>query len=374
MKLRQIRYGCLTMLVFLLLSSVFSVTAYAHEKIDTDQIMSLTVINQTDSVSIKGAEFQLYRVANVTENGIFQAEADFRDSNVSLSTDATEESWSARAVTLEAYLVEKAAENSPISPVSSATTDEKGVATFYNLHGGLYLLTGKQMTVGQTTYTPLATLISLTYLEEGNASRNYVPSVSVKNSTSPNYVPSVSIKNLTKPIRDKFINLSVIKIWKDTGYENQRPSKITVTLYRDGVEYSTVDLDVTNNWKYTWKDVESNARWHLVEKNISSNYTVTSVLDGKTFVVTNTYGKTLPDNPIIPTPTTSSQVETNTNDKKPSDNPITPSDNPIIPIPDTLPQTGQLWWPVSLLSVCGLALFLIGCGIRRKGSSRHEEK
>jgi LPXTG-motif cell wall-anchored protein len=38
-----------------------------------------------------------------------------------------------------------------------------------------------------------------------------------------------------------------------------------------------------------------------------------------------------------------------------------------------LPQTGQLWWPIVVLAMAGLAMILLGVGIRRRGNDHHEE-
>lgn len=63
------------------------------------------------------------------------------------------------------------------------------------------------------------------------------------------------------------------------------------------------------------------------------NYTVEITQEGKVFVVTNTY---VPEKPTTPSK------------------------------PDTsLPQTGQLWWPVPVLLAVGLLFVVIGL-IRRR--------
>ena len=55
-------------------------------------------------------------------------------------------------------------------------------------------------------------------------------------------------------------------------------------------------------------------------------------------------------------------------------NPFTPGtpSNPGEP-GEEVPQTGQLWWPVPILAVSGMALFLLGWARQRKWSGSHEE-
>ena len=65
--------------------------------------------------------------------------------------------------------------------------------------------------------------------------------------------------------------------------------------------------------------------------------------EGTTFVVTNTYDEGTPENPEQP-------------------------ENPDQPGNPTLPQTGQLWWPVPVLVAGGLLLIVIGL-LRRRGNT-----
>ena len=39
----------------------------------------------------------------------------------------------------------------------------------------------------------------------------------------------------------------------------------------------------------------------------------------------------------------------------------------------TIPETGQLWWPVPILAGAGMILFVIGWILHRKWSQEHEE-
>lgn len=76
------------------------------------------------------------------------------------------------------------------------------------------------------------------------------------------------------------------------------------------------------------------------------DYTVLVTQEGTTFVVTNTYDEGTPENPEQP-------------------------ENPDQPGNPTLPQTGQLWWPVPVLVAGGLLLIVIGL-LRRRGNT-HEK-
>jgi hypothetical protein len=259
-------------------------------------------------------------------------------------SDDSDDEWYARAATLEGYVVERLADGNPIPPDATGKTDDNGMLIFNDLPRGLYLMIGSQTVIDNTVYTPLAALISLPNFDDnGNG----------------DYSPTAYVKNEPMPLSDddEYINLTAVKVWKDEGYENERPNNVTVTLYRNDEEYETVTLSAENNWKHTWTVLEDASRWILVEKNVPAEYTVTSVQEGKAFVVTNTYKETTPpDNP----PPETNPPETN------------PPEETDVPSGSGLPQTGQLWWPVSLLAMCGLVIFMVGFGIRRKGGGRHE--
>jgi hypothetical protein len=191
---------------------------------------------------------------------------------------------------------------------------------------------------------------------------------------------------------------------------------------QDGKQYDKVVLNKDNNWRYRWENLNKDSKWELAEENVPTNYTVTSVLDGNSFIVTNTRTKTsrsgggskrtegttkatteattevttatktpniVPDdtaqehgNPVTPEEVT--EVTTNEFDEdipRLDDNPDeiseeseddeivtapdgTPSSTPVS-IPKTsksgnLPQTGQLWWPIPLSLICGLVFLMLG--------------
>jgi hypothetical protein len=195
-------------------------------------------------------------------------------------------------------------------------------------------------------------------------------------------------------------------------------------LFKDGEEYDEVELNEKNSWYYSWKKLDADARWQLGEVSVPDGYTVISESTGNTFVVTNTLTtKTTtstpksgsprkpgtpsvlnpqtpndsnpnPDNPDGTTPRTPDDVSVSPNtpsditeesSETPSINPDNPSDvtdmSPNIPQSETepnnpnhnpsLPQTGQLWWPIPLLSFGGLLFLAVGIYLK-KGKTNEE--
>ena len=71
----------------------------------------------------------------------------------------------------------------------------------------------------------------------------------------------------------------------------------------------------------------------------------------------------------IPKPEVAEKEPTPTPTQTPSKTPTpTPPGNTPPSGGGKLPQTGQLWWPVPVLVICGLFLFLLGLRIKRRNS------
>jgi hypothetical protein len=329
--------------------------------------------------------------------------ADFQNTGVSITSQ--DSSWANQAATLEAYVVERSANGEPISCAASGTTDSSGKVSFSNLPSGLYLLVSDQKTQGSVIYKSSAVLLTLPYQEVSGGW---------------NDAPTIYAKNSIRETRESLVDLTVVKVWQDTGYTENRPQSVTVTLYQDEEALETVTLSESNSWRHTWKDLNALSDYYLVEQNVPTGYTVTTVQDGTTFVVTNTYNPSpnptpsptpTPSTTPTPTPTTTpstAPTPTPSTSPSPSSSPVPdvspePSVSPSVsPVPVTtsptapttspttitttakpttsptttttttkLPQTGQLWWPVTILALLGLLLLLLGWGIRGRGDD-HE--
>ncbi len=120
--------------------------------------------------------------------------------------------------------------------------------------------------------------------------------------------------------REMDMDISVVKRWVGDRVAD-RPASITVHLVLDGKDYGDpVKLNYVNKWSYTWENLPPK-NWYVREDNYP-RYSTVIVKDGNTFVITNTWKK--------------------------------------------IPQTGQLWWPVTALTVAGLSFLCLGMLRRRK--------
>lgn len=361
MKLRQF-FKTLTMLLLVLtLCPAFS--ALAYQPIDTGQETALTVYFGKDGVHFSGAEFQLYRVADVSSSAQFTLTGDFSRYPVSLK-ELDSAGWRALAQTLEAY-----AARDKLTPLHTAITGKNGRAEFSSLTTGLYLVTGQRYESQGYTYTPQPFLIALPSLTDEN-SWKYTMAVSCKYDSDSN-------------TEEDTIERKVLKVWRDDGNEEKRPEQIVVQLLRDGEVYDTVTLSNDNNWRYTWPELSADHHWQVVEHRTPEDYTVLIEREGITFVMTNTCLQDIPDTPP-PGDNTPPDSNTPPDDNTPPEEHIPdepppqgglfpPVEEEILddPVPRSpgqaiLPQTGVLWWPVPLLACSGLLLFLTGWGKRRK--------
>lgn len=305
------------LLSLLLLWTVLPAGVFAREKIDLEQKTSLTI-----QYPCAGAQFRIYRVADISEYGEYTRTPEFEEYAVDLE-QSDQNGWRALASTLAGYVKRdgKEAQDTKI-------TDADGKAYFKDLSAGLYLVLGEQAEDDTFKYEAEASLIALPDLDENDL---WVYDVTA----SPKYE-----KDPLKPDED-VTQKKIIKIWKD-GNSKNRPKDIQVQLLKDGKVADTVTLNADNNWKYQWDNLDNSAAWQVVEQTVPSGYTVAVEKEADTFTITNTKA--------------TGKTGGSTNTTKP-----TPKNSKS----GKLPQTGQLWWPVGMLSVTGMLLFLIGY-IRRK--------
>ncbi len=118
----------------------------------------------------------------------------------------------------------------------------------------------------------------------------------------------------TEPEPKPPVNLSVKKVWNDTN-ANVRPDSVTVTLYDGETAKETVILNESNNWSYTWQELSPEGNWQVIEVNIPKGYTPSYHSENGVVTITNT---------------------------------------------GTLIQTGQLNWPIPVLTGLGAVLLTLG--------------
>lgn len=282
----------------------------AADRIDTGRECSLNILYMTDEdTSIAGAVFSLYRVASVSEQGEFTPEPEFKKYVDYVEGGLDEPGWHSLANVLPGYVVLDPA----IQPYRNKTgeyctgaVDEKGWLTFGHLETGLYLVMGQSTELGNNFFGVKYSMVSL-------------PTLNVQEVWD--YDPIISPKE--EYIGSESINLTVQKSWSGDN-ETERPAQITVQLLRDGElmdgDYATVILNKDNNWEHTWIGLPPDS-YTVVENPVPDGYTPSYERKENLVIIVNT---------------------------KPA------------PGGGKLPQTGLLWWPVPVLALAGMTLFLAG--------------
>lgn len=281
-----------------------------------------------------GSQIDLYYVGTRVEDGSLSLTDEFSGYPVDLrDVDA--------ASTLQGYV-----QRDQLTPVSSAITEilpgsVDATATFSSLEKGVYLAIGSAVISNNMRYTPAPTLFQLPQKLDGAI---IVQDVEIDG--------KFSISNL-----EAYSTLSVVKIWKDSDGNplTKHPSSVRVQLLRDGMVVETIVLNKRNSWSYCWDNLDTAYDWFIVEDEVPEGYIVAILQDSQgCFTVTNILdGEPGPIPAPTPTETDGDGKETSGNaDKDPG---------------KRIPQTGQLWWPVSFLALGGLTFVVVGLSRRKRG-------
>lgn len=293
---------------------VLPVNALAAGSIDLNHAHSLTVTAVFDGTPISGMQFDAYLIATVDESGEltvldryeeYADDLDIRGKN--------DEGWQEMAQILAREIML----DSTLEPTCSAVTDADGVAVFSEIPMGLSLVLGSTMEKDGYVYSTSPFFVMLP--EQDLSSNTW------------NYDVVANAKPGQEPAKEDY---EVIKVWKDDCHKDQRPESITINLICDGEVYDTITLPHNGAWRYTWEDLETNHQWTVTEETVDGYRDPEIRQEGNTFIITNTCSK--------PTP-------------------------PPKPDKPSLPQTGQLWWPVPMLIAVGMLLVVIGL-VRRRGT------
>ena len=259
-------------------------------------------------------------------------------------TDAARRArWQSIAATLAPYA------NTGVAPTAVRYTLD-GQVRLSGMTPGLYLLCADPIVVKEADadyrYTYQPTFVMLPYYENG----------------AWNYDREFTFEEGNALLSPKFryekedYQYEVYKRWSSDSTD-VRPSRVQVDIYRDDVLDRTVYLDASNNWRYAW--TAGSGEWTVVERYTTDGYSVriTSEKTGS-YTIDNTYN---------PPP----EEEGNRRNPPPEEVPgevlgtrriptFEPLETPEVLGSRRLPRTGQLDWPVPILTIVGLVLFAAG--------------
>ena len=142
--------------------------------------------------------------------------------------------------------------------------------------------------------------------------------VTVPGITSDGYVYEINASPKTEVAR--LTSLTIKKVW-NTDASTEAADRVTVQLLRNGNVVETAILNAQNNWQVTYADMPESDAYSIKEVDVPKGFTATYQQKGYVFTVTNT---------------------------------------------STLIQTGQLMWPIPVLSICGMLLIAVGITLLQK--------
>ncbi len=221
-------------------------------------------------------------------------------------------------------------------PFTIKSSDKSGSVVFDNLVPGVYLIVPSGNIPDY--FVPSPFVINIPLFDKENKSWVYdviaTPKMQIYESQG---TPDVTY-------------LSVKKLW-DT--EGGHPDSVTVSLLCDYREVERVVLNESNKWYYRWDNLSKRHSWSVVESQVPDGFRVFYETSSNTVKITNK-GKT-PPGTTLP-------------DEGPSEKPSTEPTTK----PEELVDTGQLNWPVPVLSAAGLLLFSAGWALLNFGKKDEE--
>lgn len=171
-------------------------------------------------------------------------------------------------------------------------------------------------------------------------------------------------------IPDDDPTISIRKVWVE-DIEEDRPDSILVEIYHDEELYDTIEVEEKYRWRASYDIPEryENDDWWVQEADVPEGYEdyIDETRDN-VFVITNTYVG-------VEEESSEESSEPSVLPSEPSVEPSEPSSEPVSepePAEPTLPQTGQVWWPVILLLAGGAVLVAFGAFRTIRGHGRRE--
>lgn len=193
---------------------------------------------------------------------------------------------------------------------AAAQVSQKGKATFTDLPLGIWLVYCDESS--KYTFNPY--IVFLPFESGGKAYYEVTSEPKVEDS------------------RPDVINVYVSKKWDDkNNAAKKRPESISVELLNGDTVVSSAELNETNGWSYMFLSVEKDGAYSVREKSVvdyKASYSGDAI---NGFVITNTYAG------------------------------------------ETLPNTGQYWWPLVIIAIAGTCFVLLGIyemGVKKNGKKK----
>ncbi len=340
---KPFRRGVFVSILALLLFCQALPAAMAAE-LNSKHTGSVHIACHVDGEALSGVEFKLYNLGSYDSiTGQFTLDPVYEKYNLKFDSPTF-------AASLYAYF-----KRDGMACDSMAVSDSRGELNFENLDTGMYLIACNDFVKSNLKYIGTPMLVYLPHLKsDGNMS--YAAELEAKFNIIKIDRPGPSKETITR---------KVLKIWECD--DEDIPGEIQVELLRDGRSYDIRVLNARNNWRYTWTDLSPDYEWTVVEHDISVRFELDIQKQGATYVLTNYYNPPeKPEIPVVPeTPVNPPEPPVQVPEIPTPGAPAIPTIpvTPVIPSDPGkpfIPQTGQLWWPVPVLTVAGLGFLILG--------------
>lgn len=300
-----------------------------------EDYQNLTIICRKENTIISGMEWKIYYIAEINAKGDYIIKNEF--SNYPLSFDKNSVSSLQKAAGMyETYTIKD-----NIVPFNQGETDSEGKLVFSNLNAGFYLITGEPVSIDGLAFIPVPSLVHLNTDDKGETAWTY-------DLTS---LPKLKVLPASDFLKSDY---NVSKEWLDDN-EGVRPKYVTAVLYRNDVEFDSIVLNEENDWKYTWNNLPQTAEWSILEGDVPEGYSVSYFESEDTVTITNKFSSTSTE--------TSSDNNSNSTETNNSDS------NSNSGSSSKLPQTGMMLWPVPVLAISGIIVFVIGWFLYKRGGN-----
>lgn len=296
--------------------------------------LTLTLLDRQEQTPVGGMVFRLYKFASAElKNGGYVYTYDIGYDTCGMDIDDLSDVYLPFHISAHAQLNE--------CRYTEKTTDTAGTAVFDGLDVGAYLVLPVESDAGYILPTPFIVTVPMW----DGAEEKWQFDI------------NASPKTEAEPEDEELAYLSVKKEW--TG-EGEHPHEVKVALLKDSVIEKTVILNADNNWRHRWDGLDRSHSWSVVEIEVPEGYEVGYNASEMTVTVVN--AKLEYDNPPddFPDETTADKDSEET----------TPRPDTTTARPDQLIQTGQLNWPVPVLSIVGLIIFALGWALCNLGSGK----
>lgn len=277
MRKNIIRFMVICLCLFMLPCTAYAAsTADAKEPIETTKDCSMTLSYVHNQTVFPNLKVQVYHIATVSSDFQYTLTADFASTNLTVNGVSSTNEWDAMRTTLKSYVIANG-----LSADYEYRTDSNGSVKLENLTPGLYFIMPIQFANDGAYYYFDSALVALPGL--GNDGKwQYDISVKPK--------PEIDI-----PTGDDE-EYKVVKLWRDNGHQEKRPSNIEVDIICNGKVVETVVLSAENNWSYSWTAEDNGDKWQVSERNVPEGYVMTVEEHTTSFTIINT----IPGTPDIP--------------------------------------------------------------------------